>query len=312
MKHISRILCLLLALTLLPLCMAPEAQADTLYLIPDSNTRRLTEEELWQWDRESLSYIFNEIFARHGYVFKRGGKYDLWFRAMPWYQPNASADNQKYALPKVTKLEWENYDLIKKVAKDMDAAKVKTHDAKKKCYSQFTPPGDWTLTGFSYLKLKAGQKLAVYSAPGKKAWRGNGGKASVSTNGAVWAAGWDNGWLLIFYETNNGSIRVGYVEGSAIKGSTGEKAPLYFARQPARVIKACRLTDDPLKSNSRMADLSKGAQVTYLTTCVNGQGQLWDYVETEIGGQQARGFVPAGCLDYAADELPDIYYEDNG
>ena len=63
------ILCLVLLLVLA----AQTALADRLYLIPDSDTRRLTEDELWQWDRESLSFIFNEIFARHGYVFRTGG-----------------------------------------------------------------------------------------------------------------------------------------------------------------------------------------------------------------------------------------------
>ena len=80
MNRIAGLLCLALLLAAL----SSAAVADRMYLIPDSDTRRLTEDELWQWDRESLSFIFNEIFARHGYVFSAGGKYDIWFSAMPW------------------------------------------------------------------------------------------------------------------------------------------------------------------------------------------------------------------------------------
>ena len=309
-KKILRALCLLLCLAFLPLAALPAAQADTLYLIPDSNTRRLTEKELWEWDRESLSFIFNEIFARYGYVFQSGGKYDQWFSMMPWYTPNASSDNQKYVYPKLSQLEWDNYHTIKKVAKDMDAMKVSAHTKGKKCYTNLTPPsGGWTLTGFSFMNLKAGQKLAVYSAPSSSSWRGANGKASVSTNGAVWAAGWENGWLLVFYETNNGSIRVGYVDGKKISGKKDSRPMLDFAYEAASVASACRLTDDPLLSKSVMANLKAGTQVTYLTTCANQRGELWDYVETRIDGKTARGFVPHGYLIQAADQLPDIDYD---
>ena len=97
----KRIIAMLLCLMLLPVW----ALADDLYLIPDSDSRRLTENELWQWDRESLSFIFNEIFARHGFVFQPGGKYDIWFSSMPWYRPNANPDNQRYCYPKLSQLE---------------------------------------------------------------------------------------------------------------------------------------------------------------------------------------------------------------
>ena len=66
----KRFFCLLLCLCLLPAC----ALGERAYLIPDSDTRKLTESELWAWDYESLGYILNEIFARHGYNFIPGGK----------------------------------------------------------------------------------------------------------------------------------------------------------------------------------------------------------------------------------------------
>ena len=96
-------------------------------------------------------------------------------------------------MPKVTDLEWKNYDLIKEVIAEKEAAGETGHDASKKCYRKMTPPGNWTLTGFNYVKMKAGQQIPVYSAPSYSAWRGANGKALVNTNGAVWAAGWENG-----------------------------------------------------------------------------------------------------------------------
>ena len=66
-RFISLVLCLLL--------LTPAAFAEHTYLIPDSNTRHLTEEELWEWDYESLGFIYHEIFARHGFIFNPGGQY---------------------------------------------------------------------------------------------------------------------------------------------------------------------------------------------------------------------------------------------
>lgn len=298
MKITLRLFCLMLCLALLPLLPVQSARADSLYLIPDSNTRRLTEEEIWKWDRESLAYLWNEIFARHGYVFSAGGKYDLWFRSLPWYTPNKNPDNQKACYPNVTQLEWDNVNLIKQVAKDMDAAKEHRHTKGRKCYTQFTPPGDWSLTGFTVLKnVKAGQKWPVYSAPSTSAWRGNNGKAMVSTNGAVWAAGWENGWLLVFYETNNGSIRVGYVPKNKISGKISVSHQLDFEQIDAKTTRSCAMTDDPVLAGTTMRTIPKGTRVVYLTTVVNQDGEAWDYIQANVSGQAARGFVPLGSLD---------------
>lgn len=51
------------------------ALADSGWLIADSDTRLLTDEELWQWDYESLEYIKYEIYARHGFHFVSGTPY---------------------------------------------------------------------------------------------------------------------------------------------------------------------------------------------------------------------------------------------
>lgn len=109
MKRMGRILCSILTLAILA-AMLPlgSALADRMYLIPDSNTRRLTDEELWEWDYESLGYILNEIFARHGYVFISGGKYERYFSRKPWYTPNSNSNNQLYCYPYLNNTEWYN------------------------------------------------------------------------------------------------------------------------------------------------------------------------------------------------------------
>lgn len=302
-------LTLWLCLALLVSAAAAGALADRMYLIPDSDVRRLTYDELWQWDRESLSFIFNEIFARHGYVFSPGGKYDIWFSAMPWYRPNANPDNQRYCLPQLSQLEWDNYHIIKQVASEMDSYGMRGHDPSKKCYRNYAPTGNnFTLSGFAYANLAGGQKLPVYSAPSYDSWRGANGKAQVSTNGGVWAAGWEGNWLLIYYETNGGSIRVGYVDGSGIRGGSGF-ARLAFEREPVTLTANCTLTDDPMRGGSPMASLRAGTGVTYLSSYINQSGQIWDYVETAVNGRRARGFIPANCIDYGADPLFDAEVE---
>ena len=47
-------------------------------------------------------------------------------------------------------------------------------------------------------------------------------------------------------------------------------------------------------------------QVTWLTRYYNRSA--WDYIEVSVGGETARGFVPAGSLtvDYGADPLESI------
>ncbi len=289
MKTMRWIICVMLCVCMMPL----SALADQLYLIPDSDSRYLTKAELYQWDRESLSYIFNEIFARHGYAFNPGGKYDNWFSAMPWYTPD-DPDNHKTVMNRVSNLEWKNYYLIKEVIAEMDAMGYKSHDATKKCYRNITPPGSWYMTGFKLVNMKAGQRIPIYSAPSYSSWRGANGKALVSTDGAVWAAGWENGWLLMFYETNSGSIRVGYGNAADMSSKPKVNTQLMFDYIPVTVTANCTLTDDPLKTGTTITTLHAGANVTYLTTMINQYGMDWDYIETSVNGQTVRGFIQHG------------------
>ena len=302
MKRFAQWLCLLCVLALLPL----GALADQLYLI-DSDRRLITEEELWAWDRESLSFMFNEIFARHGFTFEPGGKFYNWFSNQPWYQETDKVPDE-VAYQRTTELEWTNYDTIKKVITQMEAV---NHPYRKplgsdlKSWSELGTPGQWSLTGFQFVNLRVAQDLAVYSAPSASSWRGANGRAMVSTVGAVWAAGWENGWLLVFYEINNG-VRVGYVRGSEMAERPILNSDLSFSYTAVPILNNCALTDDPLSQSSTITTLRQGQTVTYLSTMVNQYGQAWDYIETSVNGQTVRGFVRSGYVEIPEDTLPDV------
>ncbi len=278
---------------------AAEALAERMYILPDSDKRKLTWDEVAEWDYESLGYAFNEIFARHGYDFIPGREYHYYFNTRPWYKPNGTgrySDYQPDCYPYVTSVEWYNYELIKEVR----AAK-KYNDWGRNIWDSFSTGFD-TLQGFEYLELKSGQVINVYSAPSTSSWRGANGKAQVSTNGAVWAAGWESGWLLIMYETNNGSVRVGYINSANIRGGVPMSTQLNFAYDRAKTTARCTLTDDPARTGTAIATLNAGTQVTWLTRFYNRYA--WDYVEVRVGGKTTRGFIRAGSLDINRSDDP--------
>ena len=294
----------LLALVLALLLTTGVALAERMYVLPDSDKRLLSWDEVAEWDYESLGYAFNEIFARHGYDFNPGGEYEYYFDTKPWYRSNGTYNNQRDCYPYLSKTEWANYELIKEVR----AWKKANGDSGRSIWDNFSTGFD-TLQGFRYVELRSGQTLAVYSAPSKSAWRGANGKAEVSTNGAIYAAGWESGWLLVMYETNNGSVRVGYVKESSIRGGVPVDTTLDFSYDPAQVLSSCSLTDDPARSGSAITTLRAGTQVTWLTRFYNNTA--WDYVETTVGGKTVRGFIRAGSLDIdrGADPLENVDYK---
>lgn len=299
-SSLRRLTCLLLCLLMFP-CLAFSERA---YLIPDSSTRSLTRDELWQWDYESLGYILNEIFARHGYNFIPGQKYDYYFRCMPWYTPNADSDNQRACYSQLSSIEWANEHLVKEVRAEMRS--LGTQNKGTQSVWDYFSAGFDTLQGFDYINVKSGQKWPVYAAPSTSSWRGANGKAMVSTSGNVFAAGWESGWLLVMYETNNGSVRVGYVNQQDMKKIPDFNRTLSFDYTRAQITARCTLTDDPARCFAAVVNLQPGDSVTYLTSFFNQQA--WAYVETTVNSQTVRGFIPANCIDLplSSDDEPII------
>ena len=293
-KATALLLALLLCLLSVPLV---TASAESLYIIPDSDKRALTYNELWDYQYDTLMYAFNEIYARHGYKFNTGSRCYNWFTQMPWYKANESesSTNHHESYSQCSKIENDNVDLIKQVRRDMKAQGTTNPKGK----GLPTPPAQNVNKprGFEYVSLQAGQKsIPVMAAPSAGAYRANNGKAALSTNGAVYALGYENGWMLVLYEANAvNQYRVGYINTAGVKGKLPALEQLGWENIPATVLNNVSLTDDPAQTGRAIATLSAGAKVTYLSTMFNNTG--WDYVETTVDGKTARGFVPSGSLD---------------
>ena len=84
----KKLLALLLTLALVLPCAAlfapAEAKADQLYIIPGSDTRKLTKDEIREYSYDTLMFAFNEIYARHGRRFA-DKELQAYFDAQSWY-----------------------------------------------------------------------------------------------------------------------------------------------------------------------------------------------------------------------------------
>ena len=270
------------------------ASASNFYLIPDSNTRELTEEELWEWQYEALGYVLNEIFARHGYHFNPGEKYENYFMSQMWYHENQEyATNQEIYQHCMTGVEWRNERLVKDVRAQMRALGTRNEDGRPLPPVKYEPEIAGAFSSFEEIFLPGNLKLPVYSGPGDFYYRGANGKAMASTNGRIYAGGWEDGWLMVMYWTNKGSVRVGFAPSDSI-GQGVDMPMLNFAYDDAVITKDCKLTDDPAMTRQVLTALKKGTEVTYLSTYVNSSE--WAYVETWVDGKPARGFVPGNCI----------------
>ncbi len=282
----KRIIAILLLLCLLPLC----ALAANRYIFPDSNRRRLSYDEVWAWQYDALGYAFNELFARYGRPFEAGQKYDNYFRSQLWYQVNPSYPGDGKVL---SNLEWDNYTLIKDVRAQMRAMGT-TNPTGKPLPRIFDDRIATPLPGFYETYFQPGQKLKVYDGPGTYYRRGANGKAVASTNGRVYAAGWESGWLMIMYEVNNGGVRVGFAAPQDFKDRIDLPA-LNFSRVETTIQTSAQVTEDPVRALTPIASLSPGTPVTWLNRYYH-RNMNWDYIEFNAGGQMMRGFVPEGAV----------------
>jgi len=78
---------------------------------PQSSQRLLTSEDVENYMKEDLEYMRNEIFARHGYCFKKKALRQM-FEMEDWYVPN-TVDIKGY----LTDIEKKNIALIKRYEK---------------------------------------------------------------------------------------------------------------------------------------------------------------------------------------------------
>ena len=61
------------------------------YILPDSDTRCLTEEDVTGLSEEAIRIALNEIYARHGRIFQ-SEDLNVYFASRSWYEPKYSAE----------------------------------------------------------------------------------------------------------------------------------------------------------------------------------------------------------------------------
>lgn len=96
---------------------SPEAPRGRDYIFQDSSTTLLTETNLSNIDSRMLELARNEIFARHGMVFKRSDLNDF-FGSKRWYKPDADYKSG------LSEIENKNIKLIQKHEKLLAANKL--------------------------------------------------------------------------------------------------------------------------------------------------------------------------------------------
>lgn len=87
-----------------------EPVKDNAYILQDSDKYKLTDAQLKKLTGHDLMLARNEIFARHGYVFKKE-PFKSYFEAKSWYKPNPSFKGSDSQLSSVEKY---NINLILK------------------------------------------------------------------------------------------------------------------------------------------------------------------------------------------------------
>ena len=134
----------------------------------------------------------------------------------------------------------------------------------------------------------------VYSAPSTDAYRAANGKACCDTNDYVDEGGFNSaGWLLVRYTTNGGGTRVGWIPPKYVKSFSSSMYP-HFSRVAQTADGAIDVTEnnlDPTDPAGVFATLQDG-DTYYVIARYNYYGDdLW-YIEFELDGQEAYGFIP--------------------
>lgn len=82
------------------------------YLLPDSATKNIAEEDLKDLTPKELTYARNEIYARHGRVFE-SDELNKYFQTKSWYKADDSFDDAS-----LSKVESGNAEIILKYQAD--------------------------------------------------------------------------------------------------------------------------------------------------------------------------------------------------
>lgn len=99
------------------LSLVPGQAADTQYLFPKSDRVLLTDADIRDCDRETLRLGRNEIFARHGYIF-RTEEIAAYFEAKPWYR--GTTPGERFDSNLLNGIELQNIDFLSAAQKNLE------------------------------------------------------------------------------------------------------------------------------------------------------------------------------------------------
>ena len=151
------------------------------YIFP-SDRQYITEADMAGWNQKTALLARNEIYARHGYVFKTQ-EIQNYFAAKSWYTPNSSYDGSD-----LSDVEKANVDTISAYEQKMgwteqDVAPAKLAQGAVSSYVE--SQGDYC-TGFDYVEPYAENEYLVCAKIGEYEWEA---EYIVEVNGS-------NAWVI--------------------------------------------------------------------------------------------------------------------
>ncbi len=163
-----------------PASTADASSAD--YIFP-SDRQYITEDNMAGWNQKTALLARNEIYARHGYVFKTQ-EIQNYFAAKSWYTPNSSYDGSD-----LSDVEKANVDTISAYEQKMgwteqDVSPTKLAQGAVSSYVE--SQGDYC-TGFDYVRPYAENEYLVCAKIGEYEWEA---EYIVEVNGSdAWVIG---------------------------------------------------------------------------------------------------------------------------
>lgn len=139
------------------------------------------------------------------------------------------------------------------------------------------------------VKFTSGKRYKVYAGPGEHYGQAANGKAIVSTNDWIQVFGEENGYAMIQYDISRDRMRIGFIDADALP-KNAEISELTYEPVVAAAKHDVSVTDDPLHSQTAIARIVEGTQVTWLAT-------MGDFAYIEEPEGLIRGFVQADALE---------------
>ena len=150
---------------------------------------------------------------------------------------------------------------------------------------------DWRTLG-----QKEPTLLPVYSAPFPTAWRGDGGRAAVSTKEPFLLLGMLQGgtWGMVEYSVDGENRRIGWIEIPEGTKALPRDDSIMVSRKPMTVLRNTFATDDPRGGRRVLWNVPAGTRVIGMYQTNNDE---WVYAETEHEGQIAWVYLPCEDLE---------------